>query len=378
MAFTSGSTPFGIFDADVVFQSDSDRIIPYVLQKFGDPIMHVELTPNQIYMSFEEATLEFSAIINQYQAKSVITSLLGSPTGSLTGGQNLYPNKTFDFQRRQTEHYNELAGVNGSHTLHKGSVDAVVGTQTYDLQHLLSASVNDRIIIKDVFHTSPLSAYRFFGTTSAVNYLNNQFSFESFTPETIFYLLPIWEDVLRGMQFKTSNKIRRSQYSYDINNNVVTLFPTPASNTTLWFTYYIKPNALTPTTSSWAANGTAILDPQMYGVSNLSNVPFGNIQYSKINSVGRQWIWKMTAALCKEVLGQVRGKMQSIPIPNGDLTLNGSELIQDSKAEQETLRSDLKAILEELTYDKLAAKEADMQEALKRAMQEAPLPIYIG
>ena len=51
---------------------------------------------------------------------------------------------------------------------------------------------------------------RFFDSTSAINYLNNEFSFESFTPETVFYVLPVFEDVLRGGQLDLSQRVRRS------------------------------------------------------------------------------------------------------------------------------------------------------------------------
>ena len=38
-----------------------------------------------------------------------------------------------------------------------------------------------KLKICEVYHYNPQAAYRFFDTTSAINYLNNEFSFESFT-----------------------------------------------------------------------------------------------------------------------------------------------------------------------------------------------------
>ena len=379
MSFVTGSTPFGIFDADPAFQQDADRVLPYVLQKLGDPVMHVELTANQIYQSFEESCLEYSAIINQYQAKSVLTSLLGTPTGSLQGAENRYIQRNLEMERRMAEPYGDAAGV-GDRPVHSGTITLQTGVQSYDLKQLLSGSVNERITMKDIFYRNPLSAYRFFGTTSAVNYLHNQFQFESFTPETVFYLLPIWEDVLRGMQFKQSANVRRSHFSYELHNNVLTVFPVPTNDQQLWFNYWKLPNPISTTdVSYYDASGSAVTgDPASFGVANLSNVPFGNIQYSHINSMGRQWVWKLTFALSKEVLGQVRSKMGTIPIPNGDLTLNGPELISDARSEQDRLREELKAILDETTYDKLTEKEAEYAENLKRAIQDVPLGIFIG
>ena len=373
MAFVSGSTPWGYFDSDAEFAVDADKILDYVFRKLGDSSIQVELTTDQVYASFEEACLDYSAIINQYQAKSVLATLLGTPTGSLSGGENRYPTRLIELQKRLAEPYGEEAGVNGPHQLYSASINLHSGQQKYDLNAALSGVVDSngnqqRVFIKEIFHPDPVSAYRFFGTTSAINYLNNEFSFESFTPETVFYLLPIWEDILRGMEFKMSNKVRRSNYSYDLRNNELMLFPSPQYDMPLFFTYRLAPDPYNPDTH----------DSSIDGVANLSNVPFGNIQYSKLNSIGKSWIRKFTFALAKEVLGHIRGKMSSIPVPNGDVTLDGQELISDARAEQDALRQELKEILDSTTYDKLASIEAQMAQDIEMAIRNVPLGIYLG
>lgn len=377
MSFTVGATPFGIFDSDPQFQSDADRIVEYTRRKLGEPVMHVHLSSSQIYASFEEAALEYSAIINQYQAKSVLSQFLGAPTGSLSGSEQTYPARLLEFQIKMAEPYGEEAGVGGSHAYHTASIQLQAGVQRYDLQSLLSgtaplvgADADARIRVRKLHHYSPLSAYRFFGTTSAINYLNSEFQFESFTPETIFYLLPIWEDVLRGMQFETSNRIRRSNFSYEMHDNVLTLYPTPTQDMLLHLEFTLPPDPLNPSSPSEAAS--------FHGVSNLSNIPFGNIVYSQLNSIGKQWIRRFAFALAKEVEGQIRAKMSSIPIPNGELTLNGPELINDGRADQEALRNELRAILEELTYDKVAQREAEQAAAIEQTLKNIPLGIYVG
>jgi hypothetical protein len=324
-----------------------------------------------------------------YQAKSVLSTLLGTPTGSLTGRENQYPNRSLELAKRLSAPFSNEVGV-GDANIMSASIMTQAGVSKYDLNPLVvgtgsftgggspqvpavfptgSDGKPMRLYIKEIFHPDPLSAYRFFGTTSAINYLNNEFSFESFTPETIFYLLPIWEDVLRGMQFKMSNKVRRSNYSYDLHHNELTLYPHPQTNIPLFFTYTVAQDPYAPSVEG---------DKTVDGVANMSNVPFDNIKYSELNSIGKQWIRKMTVALSKEVLGRVRGKMQTIPIPNGDLQLDGNELLTDSKAEQDSLRAELKEILEDTTYDKLIAREAQMAADLDNVIKNVPLGIYIG
>lgn len=369
-------TPFGIFDADADFANDADKLLTWVKRKLGDPVIDVELSSSHIYQSFEEAAIEYSAITNQYQAKSALASFLGSATGSLSGSENKYPHSLWEFTRRQAEKFAEEARVGGNYTLHSSSFTTTIGKQTYDLNSLLTGVVatgsqgqNKRVVIDKIFHFSPTTAYRFFGTTSAINFLNNSFSFESFTPETIFYLLPIWEDILRGQQFETSNRVRRSQYSYEVRNMELRLFPSPVSTNRIHFTYRIIDRD--PTNPDF-------VDDTVDGVANLSNVPFGHIQYSKLNSISKQWIWKMTYALSQELLGEIRSKISTIPIPDGDLTLNGSDLISDARAEMGELRNYLRELFEDMTYEKISEREAKMAEDLHETLKMVPLGIYVG
>jgi hypothetical protein len=380
-AFVPGSTPFGVYDQDVNFQYDADKNVDFVKKKLGEPVMTVHMSSSQIYAAFEEACLEYSAMINSYQAKSVLATYLGSPTGSLEGGENKYVTKNLQLELYQADAYAAEANLNSNQPWYTGSITLNPGQQTYDIPGLLSgtgpltgAYAASRIRVRDIYHRSPMQAYRFFGTTSGLNYLNNQMGFESFTPETLFYLLPIWEDVLRGMQFKTSNNVRRSNYSFDMHNNQLRIFPVPSDTRQLWFTYTLD-NTPIPTT-----NGTApsTILPGYNAVSNLSNIPFGNIPYSNINSLSKHWIRRMTLALAKEIEGQIRSKFSTVPIPNGDVTLNGPELIADGRAEAEGLRNELKELLEETTYQSLMRKEQEMASYLNDSLKGVPMGIYIG
>lgn len=366
------ATPYGAFDNDADFQADAPKLVEFTRLKLGDPIMQVYMSSSQIYAAFEEACLEYSKIVNEYQAKSNLSQFLGFPTGSLSGSENKYISRSLELAKKLAEPFGEEANLNGQRTLFSASITLHQNQQEYDLQALLSAShgVTQRITVRDIYHYAPVSIYRFFGTNSTFNYLNSNFGFESFTPETVFYLLPLWEDVLRGMQLKLSNKIRRSNYSYELHNNVLKIFPVPADDIALWFTYNLP---LDPTQS--ANNQDAATRS---GVANLSNIPFGVLPYNKLNSIGKQWIRRYAYALAKEIEGQIRAKINSIPIPNGDLTLNGNELINDARADMDALRQELRELLDATTYEKLAEQEAAMAENLERTINRIPLGIYVG
>jgi hypothetical protein len=256
-----------------------------------------------------------------------------------------------------------------------GSIALESGRQDYDMYTELKDS-NDNAIFNDtkgklkiveVFHFNPQAAYRFFDTTSAINYLNNEFSFESFTPETIFYVLPVFEDILRAGQLDLSNRVRRSNYSYEISGTKIRIFPTPTSLTEKKL--YIRVRQYPDPTSP------AYKDATIAGVSNMSNLPFGNIEYKKINSIGRQWIRQYTLALSREQLGIVRSKFGNIPIPGGDVTLNGTDLISQGREDQKDLKTQLKEMLETMTYDKLIEIQSTRAEQMNKQLRFVPMPL---
>jgi len=228
--------------------------------------------------------------------------------------------------------------------------------------------------IVEVFHFSPQAAYRFFDTTSAINYLNNEFSFESFTPETIFYVLPVFEDILRAGQLDLSNRVRRSNYSYEVVGTNIRMYPMPTGSPVhpkkLWIRVRYFSDPLSP----------AYQDDTIEGVSNLSNIPFGNLIYSRINSIGKQWIRQYTLALSRETLGLVRSKFANIPIPGSDLSLNGTSLISEGREDQEKLKTALREMLESLTYDKLVEIQSTRAEMLNKQLRYVPIPkaIFMG
>ena len=389
---TLNPTPFAAFDTDTEFIADADAMVTFVKRKLGDDILSVELTKKQIWMCFEESVFEYGKYINEYMTKSQLGNLLGMSTGSNSDGgpqgyQNKFPRETLELLSRKAEPYAASAGIGGSWNIVSGSIILTGSQQDYDLYTDLKDSTGStlysnqssgkasKLRIFDVYHFSGQAAYRFFDTTSAINYLNNEFSFESFTPETVFYVLPIFEDVLRAQQMSTSNRIRRSNYSYQITGTKLRIFPRPGSSNAgqkLWVRVGYSMDPYNP----------AYDDDSQWGVSSPHNLPFGNVSYSTINSMGRQWIRQFTLSLSKEVLGQVRSKFGSVPIPNGDLSLNGSDLLSQAQSEKEKLKTDLKEMLDSLTYDKLIETQATEAENLNRLLKHVPIPlgktIFVG
>ena len=115
-----------------------------------------------------------------------------------------------------------------------------------------------------------------------------------------------------------------------------------------------------------------------HGVNNMNTLPFENIPYKNINAIGKQWIRRFALALSKEMLGQIRSKFASIPIPGEAITLNGPALIQEARDDQDKLREELKNTLDELTYQKLMEKDAAITDTAQKIQEKVPLPIIVG
>ena len=116
----------------------------------------------------------------------------------------------------------------------------------------------------------------------------------------------------------------------------------------------------------------------IYKVSDPSNVPYQFITYEEINASGRQWIRKMTLALAKELLGIIRSKYASMPLPNGEVSLDGEGLKAEGREEKINLIEELKEFLESVSLSERARQEQEQADANQAVLAKAPLQIYIG
>jgi hypothetical protein len=371
-------TAFGTFDADAQFRADADKMIFYIQREMGAPVLDSELDLRQIWTAFESATQEWSATINMYHARNVMLDLLGQSTGSLSGSEGALPTfNTAEFARRILIQYSAEFGVNSPYPTFTASIDLIPEKQRYDLMVPISASgrlsgSTGLVQIRKVHHYEPTAAYRFFDTTSVMNFMANNMGFQSYSPETIFYLLPIWEDILRGTQLSLNQRVRRSNYSFDIQGYELIVYPVPSRAQKLYFEWTLSRDPLNASVNGVPMNTSKGV------ISNLSNVNFGHLGYSDINSIGRNWIWKMTLAMCKEILGNIRSTYGSLPVPDGSIQMNGPELIAQARTEMENMRQTLAEMLEKMSYKSLLEERTEIEVMAQQSFSKVPLLIYIS
>ena len=213
--------------------------------------------------------------------------------------------------------------------------------------------------------------WRFFGYYGGLSVVGNLHNYGQWSDDSTFELIPTWQNKLQAMAFEDSVYTRISHYSYELRNNKIRLFPEPsaAGPSKMWIEFSVP-------TDAWSEDTDRVDGAD--GVNNMNTIPFANIPYENINSIGKQWIRRFAMALCKEMLGQIRGKFTTIPIPGEAVTLNHGDLLQQASAEQEKLREELKTVLDELVYIKLAENDAAKMEAANKVEQHIPITIFVG
>ena len=389
----AGVLAYGIYSGSESFISGAVDQVTYVYNKLGGNVLDLEIQPKNVYNAYEEACLEYSYLVNTHQAKNVLSDMLGNTTGTfdqdgeLSGTYQTKANLKFPrFQLGYATHIGRGAALHASvgatQTIYSASFSASRDVQDYDLQAIIYSSSlesdkpyynkigSSSITIHEVYYKTPRAAWRFFGGTS-VGTVGNLSTYGMYADDANFQIVPAWQNVLQAYAYEEDMNVRASHYSFEINNNKLRIYPTPDGTNPDKFWVRFR-------TAEDAFEEEADRKYGADGVNNMNALPFPNIPYENINSIGKQWIRRFALALSKEVLGQVRSKLGSIPIPGNDVTLNGSALLSEAKEEQTTLREELKTVLDEMVYGKLAEGDAAMQESINTVFKTIPHGIYVG
>jgi hypothetical protein len=378
-SFAAGQTPFGTYDEDGIFTEDAPKVALWCARRLGYPIQNVELLDENFYACLEEATAEYGAQVNQWNIRNNLDILKGHPNSTNYSGKNVQ-GSFVPTLIQISEAYGTLAGVGGKTDIKKGSIDLVVGQQEYDLNTLFAdvSESGKRIDITKVYYEPTPAINRFFDpySVSGQGTLNliDEFGFGSFSPAAQFILMPIFEDMLRIQAIEFNDQIRKSGHSFNIVNNKLQVFPLPTSQTIgtspkIWFEYMVREEFI---------RNSVNVSPSTNQISDYSNIRYDFIPYGSINDVGRQWIRKYTLALTKELLGAIREKYSTIPIPGSEVSLDGAALRAEAQTEKENLITQLRENLEDLSRkNQFELKAAEAQQT-QEMLQKVPLMIYIG
>jgi len=384
-AAVSQSTPFGLYDSDTDFRSDAPKTATWVAKRLGYPIVNIELDNQQIWACFEEATSEYSAQVNQFNLRNNLDILRGQQKGKISNfSQTLVDGSFLPTAVRMSQQYGTLAGVGGTTEIRKAYIELTESVQRYNLMSEsidleTSQSFKTRftasatIDVMRVYHEAIPAITRFFdpysvGAQGTLN-LISELGFGNYSPAAQFLMMPLYEDILRIQQIEFNDNIRKSAHTFNIVDNKIEIFPVPTKNspTRIYFEYMSRHEF---------ENESQIIQPN--SLSDYSDVPYDFIQYGNINDVGKQWIRKYTLALSKELLGAIREKYNSVPIPDGDLQLDGAALRSEAQVEKDALITQLRENLEELSRIKVMENKKNESDHHQDMLRKVPLKLYVG
>ena len=373
-SFQPGETPFGFYDNDPQFQADANKFALFASRRLGYPIVDIELQDLNFYAAFEEAITTYGNELYAYSAQENLLSFQGaSTTIGPANNQLIQPN--LGAAIRLSDQYGTEAGVGGNVTWYSASIQLQPGVQDYNLtEWALNLGIAEGDLeIKRVFYEATPAIVRYFdpyaGTGTGMMQLLDSFGFGGYSPAVNFLMMPINYDLQKLQAIELNDQIRRSQFSFELINNNLRIFPIPDGRMQTTFLQYIKKSYRN---NPYADNGVGSV------ITNVSNIPYENPNYTQINSIGRQWIFEYALAIVKEILGYVRGKYSNIPIPNAEVTLNQSDLIAAATSERNALIERLRAYFDGTSRQSLMERKTAEGESLNKELGYVPFLIFVG
>jgi hypothetical protein len=183
-------------------------------------------------------------------------------------------------------------------------------------------------------------------------------------------MMPLSYDMQAIQQVEMYRDVLFSNYTFQLINNKLRIFPIPDANDAggrIWFEYMLKSDEYCVSVD---------VDPKK--ISNISQVPYRNVDYDSINSVGRAWIFEFTLALAKEMLGYVRGKYTQVPIPGAEVTLNQADLLSSAEADKNKLIDRLREYFDQTSRQSLLERRSAESDARMNELDKVPMVIYVG
>ena len=384
--YTEGLSIFGYYDADPSFRADADKVAKYVTYSLGYPMVDVELNAQQIYSAFEDGISTYASEIFNYKIRDNYSTFEGNKIGNLDVN-NQVPTPSLKNVVRLSEVYGTEAGVGGKVPYYSGSLHVNANNSIYDLNYwaLQSASLStgDSIEIRKIMHQASPASVRMYdplgGSGLGVRNLLDSFGFGGYSPAINYMMFPISLDVLRIQTLELNDQIRRSQYTFELTNNVLRISPIPVQDTTIWF-YYTKDSESKLGFNPLASGSTVydVITGSEAIVTNPSQVPYAPISYSDINIQGRKWIFEYTLASCKIILGNIRGKYNNLPSADGSVSLNQQDLFAQGNQSKVDLVTQLREMLEATSKKTQLENQSQMAEMSKTIFNNVPIPIYVG
>ena len=379
-------TPFGFYDSYIEFKTDANKVANFCALRLGYPIENVELQDINFWAAFEEAVTVYGNELYAFQTRDNYLSLEGVSDRIDVNDSVFTP--TMATIVRLSQQYGEEAGAGGNVTWYKGRLTLIPGVQSYDLAAWAEENgITGGVEIKEVYYESPPAISQLYspymsgqggaglGGVPAAGVYGFGYGYAN------YLMMPTSYTIQNIQAIEMQNTVTLSNYSFNIVNNIISVFPVPGTGFSgefsgeddLYYGQYLvfRFIKLKDRLDSAVTNGIG-------KISNSSNVPYTNPNYNDINSVGRSWIFEYTLALSKEMLGYTRNKYSQIPIPGAEVTLNGDTLVAAATSEKDNLVTRLREYFDSTSRQALLERRQAESVARVAEISNVPMTIFIG
>jgi len=380
--WNANAVPFGFYNSDTDFQTDAVKVAKFCAIRLGYPIENVELQSGSFFTAFEEAVTVYGNELYAYLVRENMINVEGLPiTTPVLNNTQVTPNMGTVI--RISEEYGTESGVGGNVNWYSGSVILTGSVQDYNLDDWAAANnlTGSNVEIKRVFYQGvPASADYYYGGGIGLGagwggFFGGLGGVAGYGMGTNWFVTPLSYNVAAIQEVELADTILASAFSFELINNKLRIFPCPTEGDTgvhFWFQYLLKDERLEDSLASGSGDNGAGL------ITNVSNIPYANPIYAQINSIGRSWIFEYTLALAKEMLGYVRGKYTTVPIPGAEVTLNQQDLLSSATATKEALVVKLRDYFDQTSRQALLERKAAEGDAVQNELNKVPMTIFIG
>jgi hypothetical protein len=368
----SGSTSFGYFDGDTQLQTDAPKIASYITGQLGYPVQVVELTDKLIYDNIEQGIMRFSMLTNEFNTKENYFDLIGLSSSNNNFTEKLVvPNLNWALKISDT--YGVDAGVpnDGGVSWRSGSIQLTAGQQIYNLKtdYFDSVHPNESSFTIRKIYNAPLPARNAYQQNpilpaQGIPYgIISGFSSGDSTGYGSQLLYPLSWQVSRIQAVKMTREVFGKSYSFELIGANLRIFPIPKTDGVLVFEYTVGSDT----------DGMNTIDDV---IGSPHQIEYDLIPWSKMSKKDKTWTIEYILALCKINLGMIRRKFRSIPYPNGEVSLDGDDLVSEGTVRKEQLEIEYREQLEGLSKERGIQIKVDTLRARKEMLNEIPLGIY--
>jgi hypothetical protein len=363
--------------------SELENFETWVKIRLGEnPTQTVELTTDQIWFGLLESDMVFSSEVNTAQARNMMSHFYGMDKNTdISNSNNRF---TFSYLNQISKNYGAMVGVGGDSTNFLGHFDTVPGQQTYYLpDHLLDSAgsavdfTSNDIIVMDIYQNDIVSTKRFIDTWSYYNIMAGEFGVQSALYNTMFAMLPVNANVAMMQHTKYNNKLRLSNYTWEYDGKVLSVFPKPGASYKIFIKYRFK-ESINQDVSITGDDRSSVTAANS-GIGNLTQMKTSPLDWDTLNSIAKVWIRRYGLSLCKEILGFNRGKFITIPFAgeNNTAELDYKMFIEQATTEKEQLRVQLREDLDRiLNHTELLKRDAESAKYLNEQLQYFPMGLY--